>query len=216
MLTNQDVEQIIDLIREDDRLREQVRRHVLTDELLRLPARFTGLEEKVDGLEEKVDRLDDNLGDLKGVAMEDVVRRDASIVASDMFLTWVRTLERHEVNTIADEASRGGMPAGVSRDDMRSFRRADLVMEIETTTGERAYIAVEVSFQGDERDTTRAIRNARYLARFTGIPAYAAIASVTNDGRIARLVTTDPVALVTPDGDVPVFWPESPPPDRAN
>lgn len=209
MITKQDVEQIIDLIREDDRLREQVRRHILTDELLRLPARFTGLEERVD-------RINDNLGDLKGIAMEDAVRRDASIVASDMFLTWVRTLERHEVNTIADEASRGGMPAGVSRDDMRSFRRADLVMEVESTTGERSYVAVEVSFQGAERDTTRAIRNARYLTRFTGTPAYAAIASVSNDERIARLVTTDPVAPVTPDGDARVFWSESPPPDRAS
>lgn len=201
MLTNRDVEQIIDLIREDDGLREQVRRHILTDELLRLPSRFTGLEEQVD-------RLDDNLGDLKGVAMEDVVRRDASVVASDMFLTWVRTLERHEVNKIADEVSRGGMPAGVSRDDMRSFRLADLVMEVESTTGERAYVAVEVSFQWAETDTTRAIRNARYLTRFTGTPAYAAIACVSNDDWIAR--------LMTPDGDVRAFWPESPPPDRAN
>ena len=148
--------------------------------------------------------------------MEDVTRRDASIVASDLLLRWVRTLERHEVNTIADDAPRGGLPSGISCDEMRSFRRADLVLEVEGMLGERAYVAVEVSLQADDRDTTGAIRNARYLTRFTGAPAYAAIASVSNEDRISHLVTTDPVAPVPPDGDVLVFWSEAPPPDRAN
>ena len=178
IVAEKDVQQIIDLIREDDRLREQVRRHILTDELSKLPTRFTAMEEKVNG-------LDDNVGDMKGIVMEDVTRRDASIVASDLLLRWVRTLERHEVNTIADDASRGGLPSGISRDEMRSFRRADLVIEIEAMLGERAYIAVEVSFRADDRDTTRAIRNARYLTRFTGVPAYAAIASVYIDDRFS-------------------------------
>ena len=208
MTTRQDVEEIIELLRQDDALREEVRRHILTDELLKLPARFTALEEKVD-------RNTDNIGDLKGMAMESMVRQDAAIVASDMGLRWARTLERHEVNSIADNAHPGGRPPGIDRDDWRSFRRADLVMEVESPAGLRSYIAVEVSFTANDWDTTGAVRNARYLSRFTGVPAYAAIASVQNDRRIAHLVTTDPTEPVKPEGDTMVYWSEVPPPDRA-
>ena len=50
------------------------------------------------------------------------------------------------------------------------------------------YIAVEVSFTADERDTDRALRNADFLERFTGHRARAAIASVRNDDHVTEQV----------------------------
>ena len=216
MTSRQDVEEILEIIRQDDALREEVRRHILTEELRKLPTRFTGMEERFTQMSDSVDRNTDSIGDLKGLAVESAVRQDAALVASDMALRWVRTLERHEVISIADIAHPAGRPNDISRDNWRSFRRADVVMEILTPNGVRSYIAVEVSFTADARDTRRAVRNARYLTRFTRMPAYAAIASVRNDREIDRLVTTDEVAPVEPDGDAAIFWSEVPPPSGAD
>lgn len=70
---------------------------------------------------------------------------------------------------------RGQDTSGIARGDLISFYRADLIIEAVDEDGELNYIAVEVSFTVDGRDTRRAIRNAGYLTRFTGRPAYAVV-----------------------------------------
>jgi hypothetical protein len=67
---------------------------------------------------------------------------------------------------------------------MRSFRLADLVMEVANPDGETAYVAVEISFTVNGRDVTRAVRNAGFLSRFTGRPARVAVAGARLDERI--------------------------------
>jgi transcription antitermination factor NusG len=88
--------------------------------------------------------------------------------------------------------------SGISRGDLRSFHRADLVISVTDEQDRPSYVAVEMSYTADERDTTRAIRNAEYLERFTGQPARAAIAGLRRDRRIEDI---DP-------GEV--FWYELP------
>ena len=46
---------------------------------------------------------------------------------------------------------------------------------------EIVYIAVEISFTADKRDSDRAIRNSAMLEQFTGCQARAVVASVKND-----------------------------------
>ena len=76
--------------------------------------------------------------------------------------------------------------------ELKSFRQANLV--IEAMDGDTVrYIAVEASFTGDERDTNRALRNASFLTRFTGLAATAAIASVTNDDEIEWQISSGAV-----------------------
>ncbi len=71
-------------------------------------------------------------------------------------------------------------PGDISRSDQESFRNADLVVEAEhEETGEVHYFAVEASFTGGIGDIERAIRNAGYLAKFTGSPAHAVVACVS-------------------------------------
>ena len=69
-----------------------------------------------------------------------------------------------------------------------SFHRADLVMRATDAAGELHYIAVEASFTVNGRDSRRALRNAEYLARFTGRPAVSAVAGVRADYDIHPLV----------------------------
>ena len=207
------VEDFLRVIRQDDELRSAVRRELLTEELLAMPQRFAEYGEATD---KKLDRLVDNIGEVKGLFMERAVREDAPIIASDMGLVWKKTLERQEVISIADEAARSGLVTGVSRDNMRAFRRADLVVEVTDSEEQTRYIAVEISYTADDRDTDRAIRHAEYLTRFTGIPAYAAIASVRIDNRIRNILTEDSPSPLGVNQETTVFWsrlPESDPPN---
>lgn len=70
---------------------------------------------------------------------------------------------------------------------MRSFREADLVIEAHHGS-DKMYVAVEISFTADKRDTDRAIRNAGFLHRFTGYEAHSVVASVQNDHDVAQQV----------------------------
>ena len=286
MTTIDNIEDFLRIVREDEGLRSAVRRELLTEELLDLPARVASMSKTQDSMLETqnsmlkeladlrqtqnsmlkeladlrqtqnsmlkdladlrqtqdsmletqnsllttqnaiLERLgsveDDTkqnivqIGEMKGLFMERSARDDAPIFTSDMGLRWLKTLGRGEVVMMADEAQRSGLAAGISRHNMRTFRRADLVIEAATSDGETHYVAVEISYTADNRDTERATRHAEYITRFTGIPAYAAIASVHIDNRIEDALTEDTPQPLDVDHETKVFWsrlPEMDPPD---
>lgn len=79
----------------------------------------------------------------------------------------------------------------ISRSDRDSFEDADIVIVGEhRETGETHYIAVEASFTAHEDDTRRAIRNADYLARSTGQPTHAVVASRAVDPSVESMFTS--------------------------
>ncbi len=206
-------EDFLRAMRENDEFRLAARRELLSEELLALPQRFAEYSQTTD---RKLDRLSDNIGEVKGPFMERAAREDAPIIASEMGLVWKKSLERNEVVEIADEANRKSLASGVSRDNMRTFRRADLVIEAVDDGGRICYIAVEISYTADSRDTIRAIRHAEFLTRFTGIPAYAAISSVHIDNRIKDILTEDSPTPLDVNQETKVFWsrlPELEPPE---
>ena len=65
---------------------------------------------------------------------------------------------------------------GIRQGDLDSFTRADAVAETTDGEGRKRYVAIEISFKSRKRDVDRAVRNAEFLARFTGVPASAAVA----------------------------------------
>ena len=137
-------------------------------------------DRRFDDIEVEVKRHSVQMGELKGVFAKSLFVAEAALVARDMGLRRRRNLEQEELWDMTDESDITGIPTG----DIRSFRKADLVLEATDREGETCYVAVEVSYTVDERDTRRAIRNAEYLTRFTGIPAYAAVAGFDADYRI--------------------------------
>ena len=127
----------------------------------------------------RMDRMEQDSNFLKNFSTKTEARMYVESVADDMGLTYVRTLTTKELMDMAE-----GHLTGAVR---RSFIRADLVMEV-VDNGEPGYAAVEVSYTTDTRDTTRAIRNAGYITRFTGAPCYAGIVGVRKDWESAALV----------------------------
>ena len=101
-----------------------------------------------------------------------------------MNLIYERTLSAGEL----DDMVRENPGIDVPRNELRSFAKADLVIKAKDGSRLTNYIAVEISYTADQRDTERATRNADLLTRFTGRPAHAVIASVKNDHAVSRLV----------------------------
>ena len=66
--------------------------------------------------------------------------------------------------------------------EVTSFVNADIIARVVHPNAEDAsYVAIEVSYTVQGNDVRRAVRNAEYLTRFTGLPALPAVAGVQLD-----------------------------------
>lgn len=231
MTTVRNMEDLARVLRERPEWREELRKQILTEQLLALPKRFAehaadvdrraeAMEklaeasiQRLDALEKLVAeacimRLDtlerlvaenarliqvntDHIGHLKGMVMEIKGNDNAPLITSDMGLAWKKTLARHEVVALVDEAVRDGSARDIPRNHLRSLRQADLVIEAEDTSGNDCRVIVEISWTADERDVDRAIRGAGYLKLFTGEPAYAAVGSSLVDKNVEDFLIKD-------------------------
>ena len=207
MTTINTIEDLIRLLDENPEWREALRDRLLIRELIELPEKFaafvddmitfkTETNERFDRIERRLDRIQDDVGTIRGVYTRDSAIRDASQIADDMGLTWVRSLPQDELARMsnAPEAS------ALTRDERRSFRRADLVIEALDSWGEACYVAVEISFTVNGRDTSRAADHARILTALTGRAAHPAVAGMRRDDRVSDILDS---------GEI--FWFELPP-----
>ena len=137
--------------------------------------------------------IDTILGQIRGILIRNVGIENAAIIAREMGLRRTKTLSAEDIWDMIDSADTSGIPTN----ELKSFRRADLIMEATDKAGEICYIAAEISFTVNGRDTARAIRNAEFLTRFTDKRAYAAVSGVHRDNRIRDRIES---------GDV--FWHE--------
>ena len=119
------------------------------------------------GMRDDIRSLRAEVGTLKGWRAWDFVREDPSDIAEEMGLAYVKSLRRSDLTRLVRFSDK----SGIEPSDLQSFRLADLIMEATDQAGATCYIAVEISFTVDERDTDRAIRNSTFLTRFTGQPS---------------------------------------------
>ena len=211
MTTINNIEDLVELLDKNPRWLDAVRARVLTRELIELPqtlARFAaGTNERFDKVEgemnERFDKVDqrfdkvegdisglrDDIAPLKGAHVRSAAVREAGLIAEDMGFALVRTLTSEQVRIL----SRSENTADISAGDLRSFRRADLIMEVTDGEGETCYVAVEISFTANGRDTTRAVRNAGFLTAFTGKRSVAAVAGLRRDDRIDESIESGEV-----------------------
>lgn len=207
MVTIHTTDDFLRAMDENPQWKEAVRRAILTEELMNLPARFdefvaeqrqidaeqrqtnATLTASVARLENRMIRLGDDLGTIKAFYARSETARYAGCIVAEMGLQQVRILSQDDLLAL----DRAGDTSDLSDGELRSYRRADLVVEATDAAGAIHYVVVEVSFTADERDTGRALRNARLLTRFIGHPAHAAIASVHNVNEIRHLIASGQV-----------------------
>ena len=221
MVTIHTSDDLLRLLAENPEWKAAVRREILTEELMNLPARFDRFaatteqfqsdtqqaigelrqfnddqrqfNTRVEGFMERTDaRFDRIEDDISNMRGE--YARNSAIREAD-FIAENMGFQMVRVLTWDDlrDFLRTADTTGIPVSQLQSFRRADLVIETIDVGGATNYIAVEVSNSADERDTRRAIRNAGFLTRFTGHSAHAAIASVRNDRRIQEEIDSGQV-----------------------
>ena len=156
------------------------------------------LKEDVGTLKIRVKSIQDDLGPLKGSHARDAAIREASIIAEDMGFLRTKTLTPDDLGALIVRADTSGIPTN----ELRSFRRADLIIEATDPNGVTCYIAVEISFTVNGRDTTRARRNAAFLTKFTGDRSYPAVAGLRRDNRIHDLIESGEVFWYQLDAEV--------------
>ena len=132
---------------------------------------------------DRLDRITNDSAQFKGWLAQLAAANHAPGIALDMGMEYVGMMSRAELARLARDAAGSDIPTS----ELRSFREADVVIEAELD-GETRYIAVEASYTADRRDTDRALRNAAFLTRFTGIAAHAAVVSVRNDRDLDPLI----------------------------
>ena len=216
------VERLMQTLDENPHLMEAVRSRILTRELLELPQIVARLAKRVDQLTERVDQVEgqlaqlteqlaqltermdrrfnqvaNDLNRLKERAAMDAAREQSHVIAVMLGLRRQLYLHGNEIIDLARHQDTTDISAG----DLASFSRADLLMEAADDAGETHYIAVEVSFTADARDTRRAIRNAGYLTRFTGRPAHAVVAAYRRDREIQPAIDSGQILWYQLDED---------------
>jgi hypothetical protein len=214
MVTINTPEDLLRVLREQPEWKATVRREILTEELMNLPARFDRFVEEqrqfksdneefiaeqrqfnaqIDSFVNRTDarfgRLEGDLSNMKDEYSISKTVRDAEGVAYDMGFKFVRTLSISELLAMVARNDTADLATG----DLRSFRLADLVIETADEDGATHYIAMEISYTADERDIYRTLRNARLLTRFTGHPAHAAVASIRNYREIQNIIDSGQV-----------------------
>ena len=142
------------------------------------------IRDDVNGLRSQLNGLRNDIGPIKAAHVRNVAREEVHDIARAVQCTFVRILDREQVY----ELLRGQDTDGISSNELTSFRYADMFIEATDSQGDLCYLAVEVSFTADFRDTARAVRNAGFLTRFTGRPAFAGVAGVRFDDEIASVL----------------------------
>ena len=100
-------EDILDAMERDPALRDTLRRHILTDELLQMPVRLEQFitEQKAfnSNTLARLDRMEGDSGTLKGYWARNTAVSDATGMAHDMGLEFVRTLTPIDLMELAGE-----------------------------------------------------------------------------------------------------------------
>ena len=201
MTTINTSDDLLRLLEEDAQFYQAARRLILTNELLELPTRFNAFVDRVDQFITKQEqfneeqrqfneqqrqfneeqrqfnqRIETSIGELKGNTARYVVAAHFGEIPELLGLEFQDSLSREQLRQLIGPVGRNISSAG----EWQSFIRADLVLITTNPDGETYYIAVEASYTADERDTTRARRNAELLQRLTGHSCHAVVASVHN------------------------------------
>ena len=152
--------------------------------------RLGGVEGRLETVESGLNALRNDVAPLKAAHARNAAIEDATGIARSSGLRRIRTLTQDDLWDLTDSIHASDVPSN----ELESFRRADLIMEATDETGKPCYIAVEISFTVNGRDTDRAIRNAGFLTKWTGRPARAVVAGFRRDNRIQSRIESGDVS----------------------
>ena len=163
---------LIDVIRKDQDLREELRKEILTEELLQLPARFTRLEEDVDQIKQDIARMSGQIANLMGHGYETraiegsrrLVRRHLGMERANVLYASRQSAAEFE-NEVLIPAIREGR---LSRQQADDLEEADCIIRCEDGEGNVVCAVVEISVTVQDYDRSRAAERAGIFGMATG------------------------------------------------
>ena len=188
MTTIETTEDIIRILREQPEVREEIRRLILTDELLALPAQFTEMRQDQADIRQDIQRisrtqtemqndigmLKNDVGMLKGLSAFAPTERRYGLIALELGLEPEDLLTPLEIARLSmNDAARD-----IDQSALQSFRDSDLIVRARDPDVQLCYIAVEVSYTVDHSDIDRAIAHAELITRLAGAPAFPVVSGV--------------------------------------
>ncbi len=192
---------LMQALRENPEWLEELRRMVLTQELVELPKmfeefrhsmenRFEALEKQVQEVKERLDgikkQLDRDVWVLKGMWLEMKVKENVLSFFSEHLLS-AKAIAQEKTNNALALAIEKGI---VSKEEREDVLRLDLIIEGNLlSTEEPVLVAVEVSYTISEPDVQRAVRRAEILKRAMGRKVLPAVVGHRISKNAQKLIT---------------------------
>ena len=180
---------ILDVLEQNPELRSQLRIHILTEELLQLPAQFFLLRTDVDELKTRMNRVEGRLGNIEGNLYEqNAVRIAVQLASVELGIEGPRVAFSRFDNAHPNfnQALQAAVQSGrISREEFRDLIHADLIVYGQN----RRHAVVEISLGPNEHDISRAIRRSEILHTATG------------DEVMPVIATPDPHAALTEEAE---------------
>ena len=206
MTTINSLDDFLQALDDNPAWRDAVRARILGEELLQLPTRFEALMERMErfagqvaGFVEEQKQFNDRVDNFMLLTNTRMGRIESDISVTkgghvrtmliDLLPDLAETLEFNLIRPVPREelARMARTISDATPDDPRSFRRADLVVQV-AKGQDSSYLTVEASGTASQRDSDRAVRNARLLTEASGVPAIPVIASVRNTREVTDLI----------------------------
>ena len=178
------IEDLVRVLDENPEWLEALRARLLTRELLEMPQKLAAFAEATERQFEAIDRrfeAIDRQFETSDRRFEASDRRFAQLL-SDI----APIKAAHARNAAVREADQIAEDSGLSFVRVLSDAQVAELARSSLAAGETCYLAAEISFTVNGRDTDRAIRNAGLLTQFTGQPASAVVAGLRHDRRIKK------------------------------
>jgi hypothetical protein len=192
---------LMQALKENPEWLEELRRMILTQELLELPKKFENfrhrVEERFDAIEKGVQevkkKLDKDVWPLKGMWLEMKVADNILSFFSE-YLSDAKTIDQEKINKTLSLAMKEGI---ISKEERVDVLRLDLIIEgTLLNTEEPVLIAVEVSYTIDDFDVQRAINRAKILEKVMGRKVLPAVVGYKITKKAQNLIEKEEVLKV--------------------
>ena len=169
------------VIRNDDDLREELRKEILTEELLRLPSRITRLEADVDQIKQDIGSLKEGQTRMSG-QIANLTGSDYEGKAIEQSRRLVRRHLQMESATLVYASRKNGaefesevlLPAirqdRINRSEADQLEEADAIIRCHDENGNVICAVVEISVTIQDNDRNRAAARAKLFNLATGLP----------------------------------------------
>ena len=193
-------EEILQAMERNPALRDAMRRHILTEELLQLPTQIsrmetdlTDLKADVTDLKEGQARLETDVaglkegqarmsGQLSNIIGSDYERQAARLAVRRMrqqfclsrieMLQAITVPDKLDLTNLLDRANETG---AISQEEADDMELADLALRGLESEGREVHVVAEVSLTVQDEDVQRAARRAAIMARATGGTVHPAV-----------------------------------------